>query len=469
MNVLFIAVDDLRPELGCYGNSYLHTPHLDRLAAQGRLFQHHYVQVPTCGASRYALLTGLRPRRPLHLRNQVMFELMAGEPEPEQPESFAHLFRRKGYFTAAYGKISHSPDGYVYEYPEPPSDTLEMPHSWDEVYGPQEPWGTGWRAFFAYANGRNRIDEQRQVKPYERLDVPDEAYPDGLIAAKAVEQLKQLSQADQPFLLAVGFYKPHLPFCAPARYWDLYDSSALPLSPNPFLPENVHPSSLQRNGEFNHGYQQGDERAELGTPVSKGYARRLKHAYAASVSYVDAQIGKVLDVLAETGLSDNTVVVVWGDHGWHLGDHTVWGKHTLFERALRSTLILRTPDMPQPGTSTHRVVESVDLYPTLLELCGLEAEGPLDGQSMVPLLHDPQAPFEEAAYSYWRKGMSLRTPRYRLTRHVREEEPVTELFDHQTDPHETKNIAQAHPALVDSLLRTWEQGKTGLLEEKSTP
>lgn len=453
-NILFIAIDDLRPELNCYGSDYMVTPNLDRLASEGRLFTNHFVQVPTCGASRRALLTGLRPTAPIHLRNQVMFETMANQPEQEQPESFAHLFRRNGYYTMAYGKISHSPDGYVYAYPAQISDTLEMPHSWDEVYGPYDEWKTGWRSFFAYVGGKNRIDENQQVKPYEMLDVEDEAYPDGRIAQKAVEQLETLKEKKQPFLMAVGFYKPHLPFCAPKKYWDLYDRETLEISPNPFAPEGVHPASLNNLGEFNN-YKLGEERAEKGKKISDRYAKKLRHAYFASVSYVDAQVGKLLDELERLDLRKNTIIVVWGDHGWNLGDHTMWGKHTLFERSLKSAFMISTPNMAEAGKASDRIIETVDIYPTLADLCDINAPNELSGKSLVPLLKNPESEWEEAAFGYFRKGISVRTPQYRLNAYAREDMPNIELFDHYQDPNETQNIAAENPGVVKGLMEKY--------------
>ena len=217
-NVLFIAVDDLRPQTGAYGESGMVTPNFDRFAAQARLFERHYVQVPTCGASRYALLTGNRPASAAHTRNDAIRDLLP-KTERETPESFAHLFRRAGYRTVSIGKISHYVDGRIYSYEGEGEGAFEMPFSWDRRIMPYEKWGTAWNAFFGYADGSNRNMERGAYPPFENADVPDTAYPDGLIAEEAVAQLRELQ--DEPFLLAVGFFKPHLPFTAPAKYWDL--------------------------------------------------------------------------------------------------------------------------------------------------------------------------------------------------------------------------------------------------------
>lgn len=463
MNVLFIAVDDLRPDLGAYGKVYMHTPNMDKLAAEGRLFLRHYVQVPTCGASRRALLTGRRPFLASHLNNHTMAQDLALRPETSYPESFAHHFRRNGYHTVAIGKVTHYVDGKVYTYEQAGAGEKELPYSWDEQIGISDEWGTAWNGFFGYAGGLNRTEAQRQVYPFEAADGPDSMYPDGRIAEEAISQLRQLKGKDQPFLLAVGFYKPHLPFTAPRKYWDLYERDSLPLPPVPGPPKGVDAASLHNSNELN-GYHKTLEEAAIDAPLSESYSRLLRHAYAAAVSYADAQVGKVLDALEREGLADNTLVILWGDHGWHLGDQAMWGKHTLFERSLHSTLIVKTPQIPSPGLATRAIVETVDLYPTLTDLCGLPVPDSLDGQSLAPLLKDPQAAGKGHAYGYFKRGISVRNDRYRLTRYFREESPVVELYDHEKDPYESLNLADQLPAQVEALMPLLDKGNTGLYE-----
>ena len=463
-NVLFIYVDDLRPELGCYGNSYIVSPNIDKLAEQGAVFARHFVQVPTCGASRHCLLTGQLPVSVAHLNNNITANTLSIQSETEVPETFVHHLKRNGYYTVGIGKITHHPDGYVYGYTEPKSDIRELPYSWDEMLLDDQKWGSGHNAFFGYAEGTNRNTLKGEVKPYECADVPDEGYPDGLTANLAVRKIQDLKQKGQPFFLGVGFFKPHLPFTAPQKYWDLYNEASLPLSPVPFIPENVNKASLHGSSEFNQ-YRLGEEKASLEAPVSDEYARKLRHAYFACVSYIDAQVGKVLDELEKQGLAENTVVVLWGDHGWHLGDQLVWGKHTVFEKALSSALIVKAPGKTK-GKIVGQVVSTVDIYPTLMELCGVEMPYPADGKSFVPLLENPETGWNEASYSYFRNGISLRTARYRLTRYFRDEQPVIELYDHETDPDETKNIAAEHPDIVENLMPLWEKGNTGLYQKQ---
>ncbi len=461
-NILFIAIDDLRPELGCYGKEYIHSPNIDRLAESGAVFTNHYVTVPTCGASRYSLLTGLVPKTNEQLSNEACRKLISGKPEGEAPETFIHHLRRNGYHTVGMGKISHYADGLVYGYTDSVSTERELPHSWDElVYDPGK-WGTGWNAFFAYANGENRQSLNYQVKPYESADVPDTGYPDGLTAELALQKLGELAQKDEPFFLGVGFFKPHLPFNAPQKYWDMYDEDEIPISPNSYIPENVNTASLHGSGEFN-GYRLGEEKASLEGPVSDEYARKLRHAYFACVSYIDAQVGKILDELDRLGLAENTIVVLWGDHGWHLGDQLVWGKHTIFERALKSAFILKVPGKTN-GQHIDKVVATVDIYPTLMDLCNVEMPYETTGKSIVPLLKGSTDDWQEAAYGYYRNGISLRTGRYRLTKYYRDQKPVVELYDHQNDPNETNNIAAVNPEIVEELMPLWQKGNTGIYE-----
>lgn len=461
-NILFIAVDDLRPEIGCYGNLHIKSPNIDRLAERGAVFTNHFVSVPTCGASRYSLLTGMLPKNKGHLSNEACRNYIAGIPETEMPETFIHHLRRNGYYTVGIGKISHYVDGLLYGYTEPVGTKYELPHSWDEMLLDYGKWGTGWNSFFGYADGENRQSMNKQVKPYEIADVTDTGYPDGLIAEQALDKLGELAKKEEPFFLAVGFFKPHLPFNAPKKYWDLYNEDEIPLSPNPFIPENVNRASLHESGEFN-GYLLGDEEASLDVPVSDDYARKLRHAYFACISYIDAQVGKLIEKLEKEGLAENTIIILWGDHGWHLGDHLVWGKHTIFERALKSALIVYVPEK-NTIKKVDKIVSTVDLYPTIMDLCQIEMPHFTDGKSMVPLLTNQSSDWQEASYGYFNSGISLRTNRYRLTKYSRNSGPVVELYDHNKDPFETKNIAAENPEVIENLMPLWEKGNTGLFE-----
>lgn len=457
-NVLFICIDDLRRELGCYG-SVVKTPNMDKLAEDGSLFFNHYVQVPTSGASRACMLTGHLPRKSSDLSNEACQLRLSNKSEGDVPETLFHHLRRNGYYTVGIGKISHSADGYVYGYNENKSDKLELPYSWDEMLFDSGKWETGWNAFFGYSDGMNRQKCNSQVKPYECVDVEDEGLPDGLTANLAVNKLKELAKREQPFCLAVGFFKPHLPFTAPSKYWELYDADSIPLSPMKDIPENCNLGTLHGSGELNQ-YKLGDEKASLNKNLSDDYARKLRHAYFACVSYVDAQVGKLLKALEETGEADDTVVVLWGDHGWHLGDLRVWGKHTLHETSLSSTLIIKAPGHKE-NVLNRRVVSSVDIYPTLMDLCSIDCPEGLDGRSFAVLLDNPDdVNWQEASYSYYNKGISLRTRDCRFSRYKRKSGIINELYRYDKERMEKVNIGVDEPEMMERLLPVWNIGKT---------
>ena len=452
-NILFIAVDDLRPELGVYGNKIIKSPNIDKIANDGSFFKRHYVQVPTCGASRYSLMTGLRPKKRIHIDNKVFYNETSLKPEKDIPESFVHHLKRNGYNTVGIGKISHSVDGLVYQYDDQPSNVKEMPHSWDRfIFNPGK-WNTGWNAFFAYSNGENRQSLNGQVKPYENANVSDEGYPDGLILNSAINELRKLKETNKPFFLGVGFFKPHLPFNAPKKYWDLYDRNSIPIAPDPDIPEGIHPVSLGKMGEF-YNYKLSDEKPTLSQPVSDEYARKLIHGYYASISYIDSLIGKLIAELNSLDLDKNTMVIIWGDHGWHLGNDRKWGKHTLFERSLKSALIIKLPGKVNKIKKVNSIVETVDIYPTIMEFCSITPPYKLDGESLLMKIKNGEKRKKNIAYSYWKDGISLRTNKYRLTKFFREEEPKIELYNHLLDSNENENIAHLNHELVDSLMPT---------------
>lgn len=460
-NVLFIFVDDLRTDLGCYGNTLIKTPNIDKLASGAGVFRHHYVQVPTCGASRCSMLTGMAPKTRDHLSNEAIRNHISGKSEKEAPETFIHHLKRNGYTTVGIGKISHYIDG-LYDYTGSSEGTPpELPYSWDRFLFDPGQWKDGWDAFFAYADGSSRITRKRQVRPYEMAEVSDEGYPDGLSAKLAIKQIYSLSNGEKPFFLAVGFFKPYLPFNAPKKYWDLYRRNAIPLTPSPIVPEKVNSASLRNNKEFNR-YLLGEEKPTPDNPASREYSRKIRHAYYAAVSYTDALIGKLLDKLQSKGLDKNTIIVLWGDHGWQLGDHRIWGKHTLFEKALKSPLIISVPSITRQRRNIDEIVSSVDICPTLIELCQAEMPHKTSGKSMVGLLRGEDPEWEEAAYGYYNNGITVRVPGYRYTRYYRNEKPVVELYDHHNDPEENHNIASDVPELLLKFDKILEKGNTGL-------
>ncbi len=455
MNVLFIAVDDLRPELGCFNKKYMHTPHIDKLASEGRLFTNHFVFTALCGPSRNTLLSGHRT-----LSGDYWKNWRESETKPDSIISLPQLFKENGYMTVCIGKISHEPGGVM--------DSLqkihEVPFAWNKAYAPVGEWRDPWRAFFAYSGGNakkygyGRGNDTYNHYPFEAADVEDNGYPDGLNAEEAIKQLRQLK--DTSFFLAVGFYKPHMPFNAPKKYWDLYNPDDIPDAEVKYIPEGVTPEFLygpDDKGSEPRRYKWPNDTSRY--TITADRAKTLKHGYAASVSYTDAQIGKVMAELKRLGLDKNTVVVLWGDHGWHLGDYGVWGKHTSFDFALRSPLIMKVPKMNAPGVSTNSIAETVDIFPTLADICGLPVPDHIksSGSSLKRLLNDPSTKIKEYSISarnfFGVQETTIRNEKYRLVINMDKNGDTTgvALFDHLEGSIPHKNLAAKYPDVVKKL------------------
>ncbi len=444
-NVLFIAVDDLRPQLGCYGHTQMISPNIDRLAGEGMLFSRSYCQVPVCGASRASLLTGVRPTP----GRFVNFSTRADKDAPGVTVLPKH-FRRHGYHTLSAGKVFHhladSADAWSEAAWRPQQNPRGYitPESLAMVRRTRNPSLPGRR-------GRGRGPAQ------EAPDVGDSEYADGKLADKAIADLRRLKGGEKPFFLALGFFKPHLPFTAPKKYWDLYPRDRIDLADNPFRPKGAPDAALHNWGELRNGYTGIPPKG----PLPAELARTLVHGYYACVSYIDAQIGRVLTELRRLGLGDNTIVVLWGDHGWNLGEHGLWCKHCNFETSLHSPLLIRAPGFPR-GLTSPALTEYVDIYPTLCDLAGLPQPKHLEGSSLVPLLANPAKPWKTAVFSRFRNGDSVKTHRYRYTQWRRgTAAPYARmLYDHKTDPHENVNLSErpAHQALVQQMQRTLQAG-----------
>ena len=408
-NVLFLAIDDLRPELGCYDVDYVRTPHIDALAARGMVFLNHYAEVPTCGASRYALLTGRSATHSgVRRGNEVLYHGPAAlVPESlDGAQSLPELFRRSGYHTTLIGKLSHTPDGRVYAYDGSGDGRAELPQAWDDFATPYGAWQRGWGSFFAYADGAHREDGGGHRELMQFTAERDEDLPDGLMAAEAERRLAALAAAEEPFFLAVGFYKPHLPFVATRADWQAVQDWPLPAPQHEGLADSPYAT---RSGEF-YGYQFPFEKTR---PLDEASTRTARLAYLACVRYVDRQVGRVLAALDANGLADNTVVVLWGDHGWYLGEDAMWGKHTPLERAMHSPLIVCAPGVGVAGQRTTALVSSLDVYPTLVELCAPEdrrTAHPLDGVSLLPLLRGEELAVHDAVEGWWGDVRTVRTP-----------------------------------------------------------
>ncbi len=422
-NVLFIAVDDLRPELGCYGKQHIHSPNIDRLARRGVLFERAYCMVPTCGASRASMMTGIRPAR----SRFVTFLTWAERDAPGITTLNTH-FKQNGYNTRSLGKIFHHPADSAVGWSQP----AWRPKGVSRYQRPEN---------IALSKKRQTQNGRRKRGPaWESADVPDNAYGDGILAERAIKDLGQLKSQDKPFFLAVGFFKPHLPFVAPKKYWDLYDHEQIQLPKNYHVPKDAPRESIHGSGEL-RAYSGIPARG----PVSDETARNLIHGYYACVSYTDALIGKLLDELDRLELTDNTIVVLWGDHGWNLGEHTLWCKHSCYETSMQIPLIVSAPGI-KGGQRRSGLIESIDLYPSLCELAGLSLPEHLQGRSFAPLMQNPQADWKMAAVGRFGKGDTIRTDRFRFSAYTNAAGKVisTMLYDHLTDPGENVNVVRDH-------------------------
>jgi arylsulfatase A-like enzyme len=429
-NVLFIGIDDLRPKLRCYGDRSAKTPNIDRLASKSLLFERAYCQQAVCAPSRASLLTGLRPDTTKVYDLKTSFRKTV-----PNAVSLPELFKLDGYHSESIGKIFHG-------------DPLTLdPQSWSV---PEQMPILLKRDQYVLAKNKDDADPWKKTSALERVDVPDSAYRDGQIADAALEALARLRS--RPFFLGVGFNKPHLPFAAPSRYWDLYNPADLPVAPNPYLAEDAPAHALQAYSEL-RSYGDYPEKG----PMPEHKVRAALHGYYACVSYIDAQIGKLLDAMDRLDLARNTVIALWGDHGWHLGEQDYWGKTTNFEVCVRAPLLISVPG-EKGGQRTRALTEFVDIYPTLAEACSLPRPDSLEGLSLMPLFRDPRRSWKKAAFSQYPRtggimGYSMRTERYRFTEWLngKGDREGVELYDHDRDPNETRNIAGQHRELVSNL------------------
>ena len=516
-NVLFIAIDDLRPELGCYGSPIAQSPHLDELAKEGMRFDRSYCQQAICSPSRASLMTGARPDQIGVIENTAYFR----ELNPEVVTLPQH-FISQGYETVYCGKIYHgrmTDEGHSWSrkaaYDQCSVERTHLPGGYALAEN-QKLWASNKEKMLAQY-GQQGSGGLVHGPAYESAEVPDHAYSDGYSTQLAIATLRDHLEKKprQPLFLALGFKKPHLDFVAPKKYWDLYDREKIKLSQQSGAPIAGAATGLHASFELRtrHGIPKKG-------PIGSELAQTLLHGYYACVSYVDAQIGLMLEALEEAGVRDNTVIVVWGDHGWHLGDMGIWGKATNYEIATRVPLIVWTPTMQARGQHSEALVELVDIYPTLCELTNLPVPEHLAGESFASLLDDPKEEGKEYAVSQfpnpalrewaanplssgmrqtffgplieaveerikrqqgklWDRelfenhlmGYSLRTNRHRLIawldyRNVHAEPLFLELYDHAKDPKESQNIANKFPDKTQSLLSRLR--KTGI-GKRTTP
>lgn len=424
-NVLFIAADDLANSLGCYGDPVAKTPHIDRLAASGVRFDRAYNQLPLCNPARASVMTGLRPDTikvydlDRHFRDEV-----------PDVVTLSQRFMRDGYFAGRVGKIYH--------YNVPASigtDGFDDPPSWQQTINPK---------------GRDKTDEHLifNAEPHRQISAAlswlaaegeDDEQTDGMIATEAIKLMEQ--KKDAPFFIAAGFFRPHTPFVAPKKYFDLYPLEEMRL---PYAPEGDRDDIPVAGFAHNNPVPNYN--------LDELTCRQALQAYYACVSFVDAQVGRLLDALDRLELADNTIVVFWSDHGYHLGEHNgIWQKRTLFEQGARAPLIVRNPCSSGNGQACRRIVEFVDIYPTLTDLTGLSGPDGLEGRSLAPLLENPLAVWNGEAITQILRpaddrlpepvmGCSIRTERWRFTEWAEGASGV-ELYDHASDPMEFQNLA----------------------------
>ena len=434
MNIVFIAVDDLRPELNFYGAKHIQSPNLDKLASKSLVFDKAYCNIPVCGASRASVLTGMRPTRHRFINYTARADV-----EVPNVISLPKLLKENGYTTISIGKIYHKND----------DDSL----AWDKRWFPKG----NIRNYQLEKNIKENVKANLAiggVTAFENAMVNDTAYFDGKITQKGIADLQMLKDKNQPFFLALGYMKPHLPFNAPKKYWDLYDESKIELPQSYFQPTSTPKKAFHKYGEL-RSYGNIPKKGHL----SEDLAKKLIHGYYACVSYVDAQIGLVLDELERTGLAKNTIVVLWGDHGWNLGEHKLWCKHVTFETALRTPLVIKIPGKTK-GEKSNSIIEYVDLYPTLCELTGLEIPNTVEGKSIVPIING-KASNKDWAVCKFKDAVTLIKGDLFYTEWTDDAGVAYDrmLFDHKSDPLELDNLAEKieHQELVVELSKELRQ------------
>lgn len=427
-NVLFLIVDDLRSELNCYGVHSMHTPFIDTLAQNGVLFRNAYCNIPVSGASRASIMTGLRPT--LHRWWDVNARI---DKQAPNALTLPQYFKDNGYITISNSKVIHGRN--------------DRNDSWTSIWKPEGKSLT-WRD---YLGNENLYKESEKHGPdaFECLDVADDAYFDGKTVNKTIQDLRKLKNSDKPFFLAVGLLKPHLPFNAPKKYWDLYAADSVKLPANYVFDRTGFPGQAFHTWNELRYYKNVPDKGD----VNKNEALNLIRGYKACVSYSDAQVGKILLELKHLGLDKNTVVVLIGDHGWSLGEHDQWCKHSNFDIVTSAPLIFSIPGQPK-GKKVDKIVEFVDLFPTICDVAGLPIPPICEGTSMMKLISSDDAHWKNCAIVKWHFGVTCVTPQYSYTEWRDKEDTfqANMLFDHSNDPRQNTNVANV-PDYKDAIAK----------------
>lgn len=458
-NIILILVDDLKPTLGCYGDKVAISPNIDQLANDGLRFDRAYCNQAVSGPSRFNLLTGARSTT----SGLYYFGTDFRKLYPDAV-TLPQYFKNAGYHTEAIGKVFHVGHGNLndeasWSIPHFKEKVIEylLPQSTNRQLTREEAYFDNTKMYFPDSPANKDLP---RGAAWESPDVLDEAYGDGRVALHAISRLRELSKKpEQAFFMAVGFARPHLPFCVPEKYWNMYNPQNFPVPSFTKTPEGAPAfAALSKKGGEIERY----------SPIPVGQAifadsitRKLIHGYYASMTYMDAQLGRVISELKRLNMYENTIIVLWGDNGWHLGDHGYWTKHTNYEQANAIPLLIVAPGVTTPGSSTKQLTETVDVYPTLTDLAGFGkplTPQPIDGISLLPVLKNTETSIRNHAYHVFPQGKYLgravRTERYRLVEWKNKEnasECIYELYDYKTDPFETKNIASEQPKVLCEL------------------
>lgn len=485
-NILFIAIDDLRPDLGIYGNKIIHSPNIDQLGRDGVIFDQAYVQQALCAPSRVSVMTGFRPQT---TKVQTLWDKMRDS--IPNAVTIPQYFAKHGYTTTAIGKIYHNTDPDSLSWSVPKTYLTQFPFNPECIYATEENLNIQQEKLNRPPTSGNVYEQNKpdrfghyyvRANYTEMADVPDETFYDGAQALVAMDKLEELSKADKPFFFGLGFYRPHSPYISPKKYWDLYDRDSIPMAANPFIPENAPDFAVNPNTELKVYADLANAPRPLEGSLSEEDARRVKHGYYAAVSYTDAQVGKVINKLKELGIYEETIIVLWSDHGYKLGEHNAWSKFTNYNIDTHAPLIIKSN---QAKDNQHRVtnkVEMVDLYPTLCEMIGLDVPDNLEGMSLVPHISKTTTVGKEAIFSSYRKeshwavprgneqlGYSILTEDYHYVEWQNWKDgsfTARELYDLQKDPAENKNVAGAdeYKEIVE---RMSQQLKAGWQAEKA--